>query len=99
MKFVPKDCGCRFDGKAATKSLKPTETHEAFMNNLLHFVIPFENDERTFVVIINDTYAQKSLKKEQGMKGVFVIQGFTSNELSNENEEDLITLVANYLQS
>ena len=28
-----------------------------------------------------------------------MVQGFTSNELSNENEEDLITLVANYLQS
>ena len=30
------------------------------------------------------------------MKGVFVVQRFTSNELSNENE-DVITLVANYL--
>ena len=78
--------------------LKPRETPETFMNNLVHFVIPFENDERTFVVIVNDTYTEKSLKKEQGMKGVFVVQGFTSNELSNENE-DVITLVANYLQS
>ena len=94
MKSAPKGCGCRFDGKAAIMSLKPRETHETFMNNLVHFVIPFENDERTSVVIINDTYAEKSLKKEHGMKGVFVVQGFTSNELSNENE-DLITLVAN----
>ena len=67
------------------------------MNNLVHFVIPLENDERTFVGIINDTYREKSLKKEQGMKGVLVVQGFTSNELSNQNEEDLITLVANYI--
>ena len=55
-------------------SSKPRETHETFMNNLVHFVIPFENDERTFVVIIKDTYAEKSL---QGMKGVFVVQEFT----------------------
>ena len=78
---------------------KPRETHEAFMNNLLHFVIPFENDERTFVVTINNTCAEKRLKEEQGIKGVFVVQGFTSNELSNGNEEDLTTLVANYFQS
>ena len=79
-------------------SLKPRENHETFLNNLLHFVIPFKNDERTFVVIINDTYAEKSSKKEQEIKGVFVVQGFASNGLSNENEEDLITLVPNYLQ-
>ena len=47
---------------AAIMSLKPKETYETFMN----FVIPFENDECTFVGIINDTYKEKSLRKKQG---------------------------------
>ena len=68
---------------AAIMSLKPKETYETCINNLVHFVIPFKDDERTFVGIINGTYREKSLKKEQGMKRVLVVQGFTSNELSN----------------
>ena len=39
------------------------------MNNLVHFVIPFENDERTFVVIVCREKFEKGTRNERGLCG------------------------------
>ena len=99
---------------AATRSLKPKETYETFINNLAHFVIPSKDDEPIFLGIINDIFREKNLeegtKNERGLSGSRVhvtavlqhmVQGMRWEEFlhKSENKDDLITLAGNYSQS
>ena len=114
LKSVSKGCRSQVDGMAAIRSLKPKETYETFINNLVHFVTPSKDCEPIFVGIINDTFGEKSLKEgtrnERGHCGSRVhfkrvqqhmVDGMWWQKFlhSNANKEDLITLVSNYLQS
>ena len=114
LKSVPKGYRWQVDGMAAIRSLKPKDTCETFINILVHFVTPSRVGEPTFVGIINDTFRDKSLKEgtrnkrchggsRVHFKGVqqHMVQGMLWQKFlhSDANKEDLITLVANYLQS
>ena len=95
----------------AIRSLKPKETYETFINNLVHFGTPSKDGESIFMEIINDTVREKSLKEgtrnERGHGGYrihfkrvqhYMLHGMRWQKFlySNANK-DLITLVANYL--
>ena len=111
---VPDNCSWFIDGLAAIRSLRPAKTYREWLKRLLQFVTPPRGCNAVEVGLINDTYKKDSVKEgtrlERGASGQKVtISGFDQNMLqgnkwqeflnSGENKEELIQLIARYLQT
>ncbi len=111
---APKRCAWFIDGMAAIRSLKAKTTYKEFIYCLVQFVTPSRELEPNSVGIINDTYIEKSIKegtrKDRGDKGPRVhfsnvnqrmLQGVQWESFfhNGENKENLISAIADYLQS